>query len=75
MEAKPNQSLFNDVKNRFLTLPPSVVEGLEHEPKKTDFEYIKELGEGSYGQVYLVSHKKTKAIYALKIIDKYNKKI
>ena len=73
MEAKPNQSLFNDVKNRFLTLPPSAAEGLEHEPKKTDFEYIKELGEGSYGQVYLVSHKKTKAIYALKIIDKYNK--
>ena len=73
MESTPNQSLFNDVKNRFLSLPISAVEGLEHEPKKSDFDYIKELGEGSYGQVHLVSHKKTKAMYALKIIDKLAK--
>jgi aurora kinase len=73
MESTPNQSLFNDVKNRFLSLPISAVEGLEHEPRKSDFDYIKELGEGSYGQVHLVSHKKTKAMYALKIIDKLAK--
>ena len=73
MESTPNQSLFNDVKNRFLSLPISSVEGLEHEPRKSDFDYIKELGEGSYGQVHLVSHKKTKAMYALKIIDKLAK--
>jgi serine/threonine protein kinase len=36
----------------------------------TDFEIKKELGIGSYGKVYLVNHKKTKAEYALKIIDK-----
>ena len=65
-----NISNLNDVKNRFLLLPKSAVEGLEHEPKKSDFNFIKELGIGSFGTVYLVSHKKTKAIYALKAIDK-----
>ena len=60
----------NDVKNRFLPLPRSASEGLEHEPQITDFEVIKELGVGSFGQVHLVKHKKTKAIYALKSIDK-----
>ena len=65
-----NKSLLNDVKNRFLSFPKSATEGLEHEPKKSDFNIIKELGMGSYGTVYLVSHKKTKAKYALKAIDK-----
>ena len=60
----------NDVKNRFLPLPRSAAEGLEHEPQITDFEIIKELGVGSFGQVYLAKHKKTKAVYAIKSIDK-----
>ena len=62
--------MLNDVKSRFLSLPKSATEGLEHEPKKSDFNIIKELGMGSFGTVYLVSHKKTKAQYALKAIDK-----
>ena len=62
--------MLNDVKNRFISLPKSSVEGLEHEPKKEDFNFIKELGSGAFGTVYLVSHKKTKAKYALKVIDK-----
>ena len=65
-----NTALLNDVKNRFLPLPRSAAEGLEHEAQKSDFEFIKELGVGSFGQVYLVKHKKTKAIYAIKSIDK-----
>ena len=60
----------NDVKNRFLPLPRNATEGLEHEPNLSDFEIKRELGIGSYGKVYLVNHKKTKAEYALKIIDK-----
>ena len=68
--SKVDKSLLNDVKVRFLSLPKSVVEGLEQEPKKSDFDIIKELGVGNYGTVYLVSHKKTKAQYALKAIDK-----
>ena len=65
-----NTALLNDVKNRFLPLPRSAAEGLEHEAQKSDFEFLKELGVGSFGQVYLVKHKKTKAIYAIKSIDK-----
>ena len=68
--SKIDKKLLNDVKNRFISLQKSAVEGLEHEPKKSDFDFIKELGSGSFGTVYLVSHKKTKAKYALKEIDK-----
>lgn len=63
-------SLLNNMKSRFLSLPRSVAEGLEREPNKSDFEFKKELGLGSYGKVYLVTHKKTKAVYAMKVIDK-----
>ena len=63
-------SLLNDVKNRFLPLPRNATEGYEQEPIITDFECIKELGIGSFGKVYLVYHKVTKAKYALKSIDK-----
>ena len=63
----------NDVKNRFLPIPESVVQGLQPEPKITDFTIIKELGAGSFGHLYLVTHKKTKVNYAIKAIDKRNK--
>jgi serine/threonine protein kinase len=63
----------NNVKNRFLPIPESVAKGLEPEPKITDFFIIKELGSGSFGRVYLVTHKKTKAQYAIKAIDKRDK--
>ena len=63
----------NKVKNRFLPIPESVEKGLEHEAKITDFEILKELGSGSFGNVYLVRHKETKAEYAIKAIDKRNK--
>ena len=68
-----NTYFLNDVKQRFLPLPRSATEELEHEPNITDFEIKKELGIGSYGKVYLVMHKKTKAEYALKMIDKLDK--
>ena len=63
----------NNVKNRFLPIPESVAEGLEPEAKITDFSIIKELGSGSFGRVYLVTHKKTKVQYAIKAIDKRDK--
>ena len=56
-------------------MPENAVKGLEHEAKITDFEIIKELGSGSLGNVYLVMHKETKAEYAIKAIDKRNKKM
>ena len=63
----------NNVKNRFLPIPESAQKGLEREVKITDFDIIKELGSGSFGNVYLVRHKITKAEYAIKAIDKRNK--
>ena len=63
----------NNVKSRFLPIPASVAQGLEPEPKITDFKIIKELGAGSFGHVYLVTHKATKVQYAIKAIDKRNK--
>ena len=63
----------NNVKNRFLPIPESVAQCLESEPKITDFKIIIELGAGSFGHVYLVTHKVTKVQYAIKAIDKRNK--
>ena len=65
-----NKKFLNDVENRFLPLPRNAVEEYEPEPKISDFEFIKELGVGSFGKVYLVYHKKTKHKFALKSIDK-----
>ena len=63
----------NNVPNRFLPVPESVLKGLESEPKLADFILIKELGTGSFGRVLLVQHKMTQAKYAIKAIDKRNK--
>ena len=60
----------NNVKYRFLPISESVSKGLERETKITDFEVLKELGSGSFGNVYLVRHKETKAEYAIKAIEK-----
>ena len=67
------QPILNNVKNRFLPIPEAVLKGLEPEPKINDFDIQKELGNGSFGRVYLVTHKKTKVQYAIKAIDKQNK--
>ena len=40
--------------------------------KITDFELIKKLGEGTFGQVYLAVHKRTGSRHAVKIIEKRN---
>ena len=63
----------NNVQNRFLPIPGTVLKGLESEPKISDFIVLKELGVGSYGRVMLVQHKITQAKYAIKCIDKRNK--
>ena len=60
----------NNVSNRLIPLTKSVEFGFESEPEMADFNVLKELGEGSSGKVLLVQHKKTNAIYALKVVDK-----
>ena len=70
MLSSNHQNLQNNVSSRFLPVPESVLKGLEHEPKITDFTLIKELGTGSFGRVLLVQHNITQAQYAIKAIDK-----
>ena len=65
--------IHNKVSNRFLKLSKSVELGLEPEPCLSDFQIKKELGKGSFGQVFLAMHKTTKVNYAIKAIDKRNK--
>ena len=67
-----NQVKRNNVFNRFLPIPESVLKGLESEAKINDFNILKELGAGSFGRVMLVQHKITQAKYAIKAIDKRN---
>ena len=73
MISSVNQITKNNVSNRFLPIPESVLKGLESEPKISDFNLLKELGAGSFGRVLLVQHKITQAKYAIKAIDKRNK--
>ena len=68
-----NKKELNNVKNRFLPKPQSVLKGLESEPKIKDFEIIKQLGCGSFGRVIMARHVKTRVLYAIKAIDKKDK--
>ena len=54
----------------FLPLSLSVSENLEDVPKITDFNFISNIGSGGIANVKLYEHKKTKAQYAIKLIDK-----
>ena len=56
-----------------MPIPESVQKCLEPEAKISDFQIKKKLEAGSFGQVFLVTHKKTKVNYAIKVIDKKNK--
>ena len=70
MFLKDKNVTINNVLYRLLPITKSVELGLEPEPKKTDFKFLKELGSGSFGRVFLVQHNKTNAQFALKTIDK-----
>ena len=46
--------------------------------RREDFDFLQDLGKGAYGTVFLVQHKKTKPLFALKelskeMVVKYNK--
>ena len=64
----------NNVKNRLLILPPSVSSGFEREACKEDFESLEDkcIGEGAFGSVWKVRHKKTKQVFAIKVMNKEN---
>ena len=67
-----NNIYINNVKNRLLTLSPTVKAGIERECTKDDFysEDNKEIGRGAYSHVWKVSHKNTGKIYVIKLMNK-----
>jgi len=66
------ENSINKLKNRILFLPQSVLNGEERECRKEDFESLmnSNIGVGGFGKVYKVRHKKSKNIYAIKVINK-----
>ena len=64
-----NSGMFFNVINKYNKLN-DMYNKLPNRLKVSDFDIIKLLGKGGFGEVYLVQLKKTKNIYALKAIDK-----
>ena len=71
--ANENNIYINNVKNRILSLSPTVKAGIERESTKDDFysEDNKEIGRGGYSVVWKVSHKNTGKIYVIKLMSKH----
>ena len=65
-------SEFFNVKQRFLPINESALQGLEHEARITDFIIINERGDNknSSYHVYLIKHKETQVEYIIKAFDK-----
>lgn len=60
----------NSVKERLLFLSPVVQAGWEKEASISDFDVMANLGQGAFGLVTKVQHKKSQVIYAIKQMDK-----
>lgn len=45
-------------------------QGFSSQNSVADFKFIKVIGRGSFAKVLMVEHKKTKYIYAMKVIKK-----
>ena len=62
----------NPVKERILSLSPTVSLGFERECNKNDFyrDGDQSIGSGTFGQVFKVVNKYTKKHYVIKVIDK-----
>ncbi len=43
--------------------------GIALRPQSTDFDIVDELGDGNFSKVYKACHKKTKKLYAIKVLD------
>lgn len=66
-----NESLANQNKyDKFMPLPPFFLEGDGPTLCRTDFDSASPLGQGSFGKVFKVRHKKTSKWYAIKVVSK-----
>ena len=72
MSEKEKKIHINKVKNRILTLSPSVKEGVERECTKEDFysEEDEAIGKGGFGKVWKVRHKDSDKVYVIKVMNK-----
>ena len=44
---------------------------MQHRMKVTDYDLVKVIGRGAYGEVQLVRYKPTRKVYAMKLLNKY----
>lgn len=58
------------LQNKLLQDPPDAHKNLGRSYKRIDFEFLRKIGDGAYGQVWKVKHKKTSALFALKQVPK-----
>ena len=74
MSEKERKVHINKVKNRILSLSPSVKNGLERECTKEDFysEENEAIGKGGFGRVWKVRHKDSDNVYVIKVMGKQN---
>ena len=74
MTEKERKVHINKVKNRILSLSPSVKDGLERECTKEDFyaEENEAIGKGGFGRVWKVRHKDSDKVYVIKVMGKQN---
>lgn len=56
--------------SKLLFDPPEYIEDDHRLSKKSDFEFIKKLGDGSYSNVWRVKHKKSNKTFAIKQVQK-----
>lgn len=61
---------FRRQNSKLLFESPSVASGEEPDLSRSDFDFERKLGDGAFGQVWRVHHKKTNEIYALKQVPK-----
>ena len=66
---------FRRQNSKLLFESPSVASGEEPDLSRFDFDFERKLGDGAFGQVWRVRHKKTNQVYALKQVlkDKVSK--
>lgn len=62
--------MLKNPQGKLLFDPPDYIELNSRISKRSDFEFIKKLGDGSYSQVWKVKHIKTRQFFAIKQVPK-----
>lgn len=58
-------------KNFFVLDAGIVKQIVSNRMQATDFDVVKIIGRGAFGEVQLVRHKPTKKVYAMKLLNKF----